>query len=104
MRARVQIERGGDEFGGAARERVGVDGFALHDPRIAETGRARRSAQTVQNRDRPAARLQRERRAQTHETGAQHQRIDFFRQINLRTPALYAAPASAAIEFCGSGA
>ena len=59
MGARIAVQRRPRDVGGRAREHIGDDSLGLDDAAIAEARLARRLGQSVDERDRSAARLKR---------------------------------------------
>ncbi len=62
-----------------AREQIRKDAFGLDDAAVAEAGLARRLPEAVDDRDRPAARLERERGGDADYSGPEHDRVDSLR-------------------------
>ncbi len=87
MGARVAVERGERDLGQVAREHVREDRLALDDAGVAEARLARRLVEAVDDRDRPPARLKRQRGRDADDPGAEHDHVDGSRR-HKRTPAL----------------
>ena len=83
MGARVAVERGESDLGEVAREHIGKDRLALDDPGVAEARLACRLAQAIHDRDRPPARLERQRRRDADDPRAKHNHVDGFDGIGV---------------------
>ncbi len=80
MGARIAVERGERDLGQVAREHIGEDRLALDDAGVAEARLARRLVQAIDDRDRPPARLKRERGRDADDPRAKHNHVDGSRR------------------------
>ena len=76
MRPGIAVQRRERDLGRLAREDIGEDRLGLDDPGVAVARLARRLAEPVDDRDRPPARLQRERRGDPDDSGPENDRVD----------------------------
>ena len=74
--ARIEIERPARDVDRRARKHVRHHCFGLDDPGVAEACLSRRLAMAVDERDPPAARLERERGRDADKSGAEHDCVD----------------------------
>ena len=76
VRLGIAVQRRERDLGRFAREEIRKDRLGLDDPGIAVAGLARRLAEPVDDRDRPAPGLQRERGGDPDDPGPENDRVD----------------------------
>ena len=80
VRARIAVRRRPRHLAERAGEEIREDAFRLDDAAIAEARLARRFRQTVDERHRPAPRLERERRRNANDSSAKHDDVNRVRR------------------------
>ena len=80
VRARIAVRGRPSHLADRAGEQIREDAFRLNDAAVAEARLSGRLRQTVDKRDSPTARLERERRRDADYTGAKHNDVDRVRR------------------------